>query len=53
MKTYVLVAHLSLYLSFRSEGSHRVNHNYIDSTGVDKLLGNIESLLAVIGLGYP
>src|SRR6266436_4827806 len=46
------VAHLALELGTRNEGSHRINHQDVYRTGADERVGDLERLLARIGLRY-
>src|SRR6266481_2118147 len=45
------VAHLALELSTRNEGSHRIDYQDVYRTGADERVGDLERLLARIGLG--
>src|SRR5215470_9348971 len=45
------VAHLALELGAGNEGCHRIDHQHVYRSGADKRVGNLERLLAGIGLG--
>ena len=52
MQAHSRVAHIPLNLFLRCQGSHRVDHQNVNRTGTDELVGNFESLFSVVGLGY-
>ena len=44
------VAHLAFDFRARHQGGHRIDHDQVDGTGTDQVLGDFEGLLAVVGL---
>ncbi len=53
MQTDVLVAHFALDFRLGRKCRHRVNYKHVNRAGIDELLSDVESLLAVVGLRYP
>ena len=53
MEADVLVAHLSLDFGLWGKSCHGVDNEHVDGTGVDELLGDVESLFSVVGLREP
>ena len=51
MKTHLRVAHLAVDFGLGGQRRHRVDNNDVDGTGANQIVGNLESLLAVVGLG--
>jgi hypothetical protein len=47
-----LVAHRPLQLGLRGQGGHRVDRHDVDGAGADQQVGDLERLLAVVGLGH-
>ncbi len=45
------VADLAVQLGLRDQGGHGVDDQHVDGAGADQRLGNVQSLLAGIGLG--
>ncbi len=45
------VAHLALELGARHQRGHRIDDQHVDRTGADERVGDLERLLARIGLG--
>ena len=50
LESHLAFAHIALNFSLWGECSHRVDHDDVDSRRADKLVGDFESLLAVVGL---
>ena len=50
LQTHVAVAHVTLDFALGSECGHGVDHQHIDCRRADKLLGNLQGLLTVVGL---
>src|SRR6266511_3423035 len=48
----VRVAHLALDLRLGNQGGHRDHHHDVDGTGADHDVGDLQGLLAVVGLGH-
>ena len=51
VQTHVAVAHLALELGARHQGSDQIDDQNIDRARADERVGNLERLLAGIGLG--
>ena len=51
LQSDVVVAHFAVDFGLRHKCCHRVNHDDIDGAGTDEGLGDVEGLLARIGLG--
>ena len=52
LKPHVRVAHLALDLSSRRESGHRVDDHDVERAAADQQLGDLQSLLAVVGLRH-
>ena len=52
LEAHVGVAHLPFDLGPRDEGRHRVHHDHVDGAAANQDLGDLERLLARVGLGY-
>ena len=46
------VPHISLYLGFGGERGNRVDHYQVNRTAIDKIIGNIQRLFAVVRLWH-
>ena len=50
LQTHVRVAHLALDLGPRGESGHRVDDHDVERAAADEQLGDLQRLLAVVGL---
>ena len=50
LQAHLRVAHLALELGAGDEGGHRVDDQHVDRAGADEDLGDLERLLAAVGL---
>ena len=51
LEAHLRLAHLALDLGLGHEGRDRVDDDHVDRAGADEHLGDLEGLLAVVGLG--
>ncbi len=51
LEAHLRLAHLAFDLGLRNEGRHRVDDDDVDRARADQHLGDLEGLLAVVGLG--
>src|SRR5690606_20340543 len=51
LKPHLAFSHLTLQLSLRHQSRHGVNHNDVDRSRTDQVLGNLQRLLPVVRLG--
>ena len=52
LQSHLLVSHLTLNFRLRSQGGHGVHHDDVYSPAADQVIGYLEGLLPVVGLGY-
>ena len=51
LQTHLRVAHVALDLGARHQRRHGVDHQHVDRAGTHQRVGDLERLLAVVGLG--
>jgi len=51
LEAHVGVAHLALDLGLGGQGCHRVHHDHVNRAGTHQHVGNLQGLLASVGLG--
>src|SRR5438552_15570524 len=51
LQTHVAIAHFAFQLGFRNERGDRIYHQHINGARADQSFGDLQRLLAIIGLG--
>src|SRR5262245_32806022 len=51
LQAHLRLAHLTFDLGPRHQRGHRINHDYIDRTAAHEGVGDLQGLLAIVGLG--